>query len=126
MAMALRRLKSFNNEKTKANLITSIGPKKDGGVVLSGHTDVVPVTGQPWTTDPFNLLEKNARLYGRGTSDMKGFIACCLAIVPDLVQRKRSLFTLHFPMMKRWGAWGPAQSLIDSSKTYRALCYVLL
>ncbi|PCF96577.1 acetylornithine deacetylase [Vreelandella nigrificans] len=70
----------------KANLIARIGPQAPGGVMLSGHTDVVPVAGQPWTSDPFTLLDGgNGRLYGRGTCDMKGFIACALAMVPSWV-----------------------------------------
>ncbi|TBU78710.1 acetylornithine deacetylase [Phytopseudomonas daroniae] len=76
-----------NAEGTKANLFATIGPRDRGGVVLSGHTDVVPVDGQAWTVDPFLLTEQNGRLYGRGTADMKGFIACVLAAVPSLVQR---------------------------------------
>jgi acetylornithine deacetylase len=66
----------------KANLHAMIGPDIDGGVALSGHTDVVPVDGQPWSTNPWELVEKNGRLYGRGTCDMKGFIACALALAP--------------------------------------------
>ncbi|MEQ9725752.1 acetylornithine deacetylase [Pseudomonas sp. WHRI 8822A] len=76
-----------NAEGTKANLFATIGPTDRGGVVLSGHTDVVPVDGQAWTVEPFRLTERNGRLYGRGTADMKGFIACVLAAVPNLVQR---------------------------------------
>ncbi|OLU35708.1 acetylornithine deacetylase [Pseudomonas sp. PA27(2017)] len=76
-----------NAEGTKANLFATIGPKDRGGVVLSGHTDVVPVDGQAWTVAPFQLSERDGRLYGRGTADMKGFIACVLAAVPSLVQR---------------------------------------
>ncbi|MBZ5488863.1 acetylornithine deacetylase [Halomonas aquamarina] len=71
---------------TKANLIARIGPDAPGGVMLSGHTDVVPVEGQPWSTDPFTLHDGgDGRLYGRGTCDMKGFIACALAMVPEWV-----------------------------------------
>lgn len=77
----------FNEEGTKANLFATIGPLASGGVVLSGHTDVVPVDGQAWTVDPFRLTEKDGRLYGRGTADMKGFIASVLATVPTFVQR---------------------------------------
>lgn len=66
----------------RANLYATIGPEVDGGVVLNGHTDVVPVTGQSWTSDPFILAERNGRLYGRGAVDMKGFLACMLAMVP--------------------------------------------
>nr|WP_288454931.1 acetylornithine deacetylase [uncultured Pseudomonas sp.] len=76
-----------NAEGTKANLFATIGPQDRGGVVLSGHTDVVPVDGQAWTVEPFQLSEHDGRLYGRGTADMKGFIACVLAAVPSLVQR---------------------------------------
>ncbi len=71
-----------NEDGQKANLYTTIGPSGKSGVCLSGHTDVVPVTGQAWDTDPFTLEEKNGRYYGRGTTDMKGFLACVLAAVP--------------------------------------------
>lgn len=70
---------------TKANLWASIGPHDIPGVILSGHTDVVPVDGQNWTTDPFTLTEKDGKLFGRGTCDMKGFLAVVLAAVPKLV-----------------------------------------
>ncbi len=68
----------------KANLLARIGPDAPGGLVLSGHTDVVPVEGQKWTSDPFTLRVEGGRAYGRGTTDMKGFIACALALVPQL------------------------------------------
>ena len=67
---------------TKAALYAHVGPDAPGGVVLSGHTDVVPVEGQDWATDPFNVTERNGRLYGRGTCDMKGFDALALAALP--------------------------------------------
>ncbi len=69
----------------KANLYAQIGPNVPGGVVLSGHTDVVPVDGQTWSTDPFRVVEKDGRLYGRGTCDMKGFDALALALVPEML-----------------------------------------
>ena len=75
----------FNAEKTKANLFATIGPDVSGGIILSGHTDVVPVDGQDWTTDPFAVVEKDARLYGRGTADMKSFSALALALVPHFL-----------------------------------------
>jgi len=75
-----------NSDGDKANLYASIGPMTEGGVVLSGHTDVVPVDGQPWTTDPFTVIEKNGRLYGRGTADMKSFCAAALALVPEMLE----------------------------------------
>lgn len=73
---------THNDEGTKANLHAIIGPQDVPGVMLSGHTDVVPVDGQDWTTDPFSMSKKNGRLYGRGTADMKGFLASVLAAVP--------------------------------------------
>ena len=66
----------------KAAILATIGPRTDGGVVLSGHTDVVPVAGQPWSRDPFALRETDGLLYARGACDMKGFDACVLAMVP--------------------------------------------
>ncbi|MEZ5774827.1 MAG: acetylornithine deacetylase [Hyphomicrobiaceae bacterium] len=72
----------------KASLFATIGPSSTGGIALSGHTDVVPVTGQSWTSDPFKLVERDGKLYGRGACDMKGFLACVLAMVPDLKARK--------------------------------------
>ncbi len=76
-----------NADGTKAALYAHIGPEVDGGVVLSGHTDVVPVDGQPWDTDPFTVTEKDGRLYGRGTCDMKGFDALALSAVPLALER---------------------------------------
>ncbi len=73
-----------NADGSKANLLASIGPAVAGGVVLSGHTDVVPVDGQPWTSDPFTLTPRGDKLYGRGTCDMKGFLALALAAAPEL------------------------------------------
>ena len=76
-----------SDDRTKANLIATVGPAKPGGVVLSGHTDVVPVKGQAWDSDPFTVVRRDARLYGRGTADMKGFIAGALAAVPGFLAR---------------------------------------
>ena len=85
-----------NEDGTKANLYASIGPDAPGGIVLSGHTDVVPVDGQAWVTDPFTLSEKpDGNLYGRGTCDMKGFIATCLSHVPAF-QRAPLKVPMHF------------------------------
>ncbi|MGI9480773.1 MAG: acetylornithine deacetylase [Hyphomicrobiales bacterium] len=73
---------THNDERTKANLHAVVGPDDVPGVMLSGHTDVVPVDGQDWSTDPFKMTSANGRLYGRGTADMKGFLASVLAAVP--------------------------------------------
>ena len=69
----------------KAALFVTFGPDEDGGVLLSGHTDVVPVAGQQWTSPPFILRRDGDRLYGRGTCDMKGFDALCLALAPEFL-----------------------------------------
>jgi len=74
---------------TKANLFATLGPETDGGIVLSGHSDVVPVTDQVWASDPFLLSHRDGRLYGRGTCDMKGFIAAVLAMAPAFAQQVR-------------------------------------
>ncbi len=76
----------YNEERSKANLFASIGPVQLPGIVLSGHTDVVPVDGQAWSVPPFALTERDGKLFGRGTADMKGYIACVLALVPELVK----------------------------------------
>lgn len=78
----------------KASLLARIGPEAPGGVILSAHTDVVPVEGQPWTSPPFALTQRGERLYGRGAADMKGFLACVLATLPVLVKEnlKRPLY----------------------------------
>lgn len=70
----------------KANLYATIGPQAAGGIVLSGHTDVVPVAGQDWSFDPWTLTERDGRLYGRGACDMKGFDAIALALVPEMLK----------------------------------------
>ena len=88
---------TFNDERNKANLFATIGPRIDGGIVLSGHTDVVPVDGQAWTSDPWRVTQHDDRLVGRGVCDMKGFIAIALAMVPDMVSRALSK-PLHFAL----------------------------
>lgn len=77
----------FSDDRTKASLYAHVGPQVDGGVVLSGHTDVVPVAGQAWDTDPFVVTQKGEKLYGRGTCDMKGFDALALSAVPMALER---------------------------------------
>lgn len=76
-----------NEDGTKAALYAHIGPQVSGGIVLSGHTDVVPVDGQAWDTDPFTVTELSGKLYGRGTCDMKGFDALALSAVPLALER---------------------------------------
>lgn len=78
----IKSLLVHDDSGTKANLFATIGPDDRGGICLSGHTDVVPVDGQDWHSDPWDMQEKDGRLYGRGTADMKGFLASALAAVP--------------------------------------------
>ncbi|UAK24615.1 acetylornithine deacetylase [Sphingomonas nostoxanthinifaciens] len=84
LGIATTRVPSADGSKT--NLYATIGPAVAGGIVLSGHTDVVPVDGQSWTSDPFTLAARDGRLYGRGTCDMKGFLALALAAAPAFAQ----------------------------------------
>ncbi len=86
---------SFNSDKSKANLFATIGDPTNPGLVLSGHTDVVPVDGQDWTGDPFCLREHDQRLYGRGSCDMKGFIAVCLTMAASF-QAAALPIPIHF------------------------------
>ncbi|MGU3465662.1 acetylornithine deacetylase [Methylobacterium sp. C33D] len=82
---AVPYLRLPNATGDKAAILATVGPMADGGTVLSGHTDVVPVTGQAWTGDPFTLRVADGRAYGRGAVDMKGFDALALALVPDMI-----------------------------------------
>ncbi len=91
LAKGLRPHLSYNPQGDKANLFVTVpaaNGSTDGGIVLSGHTDVVPVDGQNWTTDPFKPVIRDGRLYGRGTCDMKGFIGTSLALLPTILQAK--------------------------------------
>jgi acetylornithine deacetylase len=83
----------YDKEENKANLYATIGPEDKAGVMLSGHTDTVPVSGQNWNKAPYQLSEEEGRYYGRGTSDMKGFLAVVLASIPELSKK-----TLHTPI----------------------------
>lgn len=103
----------LSEDSTKANLYATIGPPDKGGIMLSGHTDVVPIDDQDWHTDPFHLVEKDDRLYGRGSCDMKGFIATALSLVPQLVRRRlRTPIHLSFSHDEEIGCIG-VRRLID-------------
>jgi acetylornithine deacetylase len=104
----------YNVERSKANLFATIGPSDRGGVVLSGHTDVVPVAGQTWTVDPFQLTERDGKLYGRGSADMKGYIASVLAAVPRfLAQPLRVPVHLAFSYDEEVGCLGVRSLLAE-------------
>ena len=87
----------YDERRGKANLYATLGPEDRPGIALSGHSDVVPVEGQPWDSDPFEVLERGGRLYGRGTADMKGFVAVCLALAPEFLAREIAI-PLHFAL----------------------------
>jgi len=108
---------SLDSSGGKANLFATIGGERDGGIVLSGHTDVVPVEGQDWSSDPFNLEERDGRLFGRGTCDMKGFLAICLAMAPRFseAELKRPLH-LAFTYDEEVGCLG-GRALVEELKS---------
>ena len=93
--LGIAHVLSPSEDGRKANLFATIGPPGHGGVVLSGHTDVVPVEDQAWSSDPFQLRRAGGKLYARGAVDMKGFIAACLAMAHSAVKRKLSA-PIHF------------------------------
>jgi acetylornithine deacetylase len=102
----------------KANIFATIGPDGDGGIVLSGHTDVVPVVREEWTSDPFAMRGANDRLYGRGACDMKGFIAAALAMAPRFAAAKL-VRPLHFAFTydEEVGCFGGQQLVADLERT---------
>lgn len=101
----------------KANLFATLGPDIDGGIVLSGHSDVVPVKDQDWASDPFQMIEHDGRLYGRGACDMKGFIAAATAMAPVFAERRlRRPVHFAFTYDEEVGCLG-GQALIESLKT---------
>ncbi len=107
-----------SDDGLKANLFATIGPADKGGVALSGHTDVVPVDGQAWDSNPFDLREHGGRLYGRGACDMKGFLACVLASVPDF--KRRTLKTpihIAFSYDEEVGCLGVRPMIAEFSKS---------
>jgi acetylornithine deacetylase len=112
-ALGARCVETRDATGAKANVFATLGPDQPGGILLSGHTDVVPVADQDWTTDPFQMTEKDGRLYGRGTCDMKGFIAVALAFAETLDTSKLNQ-PLHFAFTydEETGCLG-AQNLVE-------------
>ena len=120
------RLVRHPSEK-KSNLFAAIGPDEAPGIVLSGHTDVVPVDGQNWSTDPFRLVERDSRLYGRGTADMKAFLACAMRAARIAADRVlKTPLWLAFSYDEEVGCLG-VRGLIDDlakSRRYPRFCIV--
>ncbi|MFM2483525.1 acetylornithine deacetylase [Celerinatantimonas yamalensis] len=117
----------YNDERTKANLYARLGPSGNGGVMLSGHTDVVPVDGQDWSVEPFKFTESDGKCYGRGSADMKGFLACVLTALPKFVQANlRMPLHLAFSYDEEVGCLG-VRSLVDhlnASLEKPAMCII--
>lgn len=108
---------TWNDDRSKANLFATLGEARVPGIVLSGHTDVVPVDGQEWSSDPFEPEVRNGRLYGRGSCDMKGFIALCLAKADDILDAKLPL-PVHFAFSydEEVGCLGVRELIADLQK----------
>ncbi len=105
----------MNAEGTKADLIATIGPMVEGGIVLSGHTDVVPVEGQDWHTNPFEMVEKNSKLFGRGACDMKGFICLLLCHLIPRFQALDLKVPIHLAFSYDERNWVPWRTILDST-----------
>jgi acetylornithine deacetylase len=95
--LGVRSRLTYDSSGKKANLFATLGEERSGGIILSGHTDVVPVDGQAWSSDPFCAVHKNGNIYGRGTADMKSFLAIALALAPDFVAAN-STTPIHLAM----------------------------
>jgi acetylornithine deacetylase len=116
-----------NADGSKSNLIATVGPAIEGGAVLSGHTDVVPVDGQPWDTDPFETVEQDGKIYGRGTCDMKGFLALALGAVPELIAAKpRKPVHLAFSYDEEIGCLGAPSMIAVIRKELPAPAFVVV
>ena len=111
----------YNADKTKANLFATMGNPEQPGILLSGHTDVVPADGRDWSTDPFRVQENDGRLFGRGCADMKSFIAIVLSFIPD-ISKLDLKFPLHlsFSYDEETGCIG-VRTLVDKLKYFSIL-----
>ena len=107
---------TFDDARGKANMFATLGPRGDGGLVLSGHTDVVPVDSQAWDTDPFALVQRHGRLHGRGTSDMKSFIAIALALLPQYASRLERPLHLALSYDEEVGCIGVGRLIEDLAR----------
>jgi len=105
--LGVKHQRVYDETGQKSNLWATLGPADVPGYILSGHTDVVPVDDQDWTDSPFKLTERDGKLYGRGSTDMKGYVACCLAAVPDMLNANlKKPLHLAFSYDEEVGCWG--------------------
>jgi acetylornithine deacetylase len=126
--IGVRTRLTLDSGASKANLFATIGPPEmDGGVILAGHTDVVPVDGQEWSSDPFVAREHEGRLYGRGACDMKGFLACAMALAPSFAEADLKLpLHLAFTYDEEVGCLGAQVMLNELAASGRrpAVCII--
>jgi acetylornithine deacetylase len=114
----VRSTRVASDDGEKSCLFATIGPEGLSGIALSGHTDVVPVDGQAWDSDPFSIREADGRLYGRGTCDMKGFLACVLAAVPNFKKRRlKTPIHIVFSYDEEIGCLGVRPMIAEFGKT---------
>ena len=113
-ALGVRSRLTYNADRTKANLFATLGEGKPSGIILSGHTDTVPWDGQDWSVDPLSAMVKDGRLYGRGSADMKSFIAIALAHAP-LFLSSDTPFAVHFAFSydEEVGCFGVKELIAD-------------
>lgn len=104
---------TYDAERRKANLFATLGAGRAGGLVLSGHTDTVPVDGQDWSVPPFAATVRDGRIHGRGSCDMKGFIACVLAAAPRLAQSSARPFHVALSYDEEVGCFGAPELIAD-------------
>ncbi|MEA2930822.1 MAG: acetylornithine deacetylase [Hyphomicrobiales bacterium] len=105
--LGVKHERIYDETGQKSNLWATLGPADVPGYILSGHTDVVPVDDQDWTDSPFKLTERDGKLYGRGSCDMKGYVACCLAAVPDMLKANlKKPLHLSLSYDEEVGCWG--------------------
>ena len=122
-SFGLESYRVYDKTGEKAAIYTHIGPKKKGGIILSGHSDVVPVEGQDWETDPFKLTKKEDKFYGRGACDMKGFIACALSAIPDMVEADlQKPIQIAISYDEEVGCLGAPHLLKDMQKNWLKIC----
>lgn len=109
--------RAATDEGSKCNLLARLGPESKGGILFSSHTDVVPAASEHWATNPFAMTQSGSRVYGRGATDMKGFIAACLGCVPDLVKGPlREPVYLAFSYDEEVGCLGVHEMIVEMKR----------
>jgi acetylornithine deacetylase len=117
VALGVKSRLTYNADKTKANLFATLGEGKSAGIILSGHTDTVPWDGQDWSVDPLSAMVKDGKLFGRGSADMKGFIACAVNHAEAFLH-SNAPFAIHFALSydEETGCFGVKEMLDDMQR----------